>query len=223
MFEKVTKQFAYGAHTVTLETGEIARQSGGAVVCSMDDTVVLATVVARKEAKPGQDFFPLTVDYVEKTYAAGRIPGGFFKREGRPSEKETLTSRLIDRPIRPLFPDGFFNEIQVVVHVLSVDPEIDPDIPALIGASAALSLSGIPFKGPIGACRVGYLDGQYVAIPTATQLKASQLNLVVAGTERAVLLVESEADQLTEEGMLGAGRFGHGQMRAASTAIDVLV
>jgi polyribonucleotide nucleotidyltransferase len=173
VFDKVTKKFAYGAHTVTLETGEIARQAGGAVVCSMDDTVVLATVVARKEAKPGQDFFPLTVDYIEKTYAAGRIPGGFFKREGRPSEKETLTCRLIDRPIRPLFPDGFFNEVQVIVHVLSVDPEIDPDIPAMIGASAALSLSGIPFKGPIGAARVGYLDGQYIINPTATQLKAS--------------------------------------------------
>ena len=175
MFEKITKKFPYGAHTVTLETGEIARQSGGAVVCSMDDTVVLATVVARKEAKPGQDFFPLTVDYVEKTYAAGRIPGGFFKREGRPSEKETLTSRLIDRPIRPLFPDGFFNEVQVVIHVLSIDPEIDPDIPAMIGASAALSLSGIPFKGPIGAARVAYLDGQYVLNPTGTQLKNSKL------------------------------------------------
>ena len=203
MFEKVTKSFSYGAHTVTLETGEIARQADGAVLCSIGDTVVLATVVARKEAKPGQDFFPLTVDYVEKTYAAGRIPGGFFKREGRPSEKETLTSRLIDRPLRPLFPDGFYNEVQVVIHVLSVDAEIDPDIPALIGASAAMSLSGIPFKGPIGAARVGYVDGQYVINPTATQLKTSQLNLVVAGTERAVLMVESEADQLPEDVMLG--------------------
>jgi len=223
VFDKVTKKFAYGAHTVTLETGEIARQAGGAVVCSMDDTVVLATVVARKEAKPGQDFFPLTVDYIEKTYAAGRIPGGFFKREGRPSEKETLTCRLIDRPIRPLFPDGFFNEVQVIVHVLSVDPEIDPDIPAMIGASAALSLSGIPFKGPIGAARVGYLDGQYIINPTATQLKASRLNLVVAGTERAVLMVESEADQLPEDVMLGAVMHGHAQMQTAINAIHELV
>jgi polyribonucleotide nucleotidyltransferase len=223
VFEKVTKKFAYGAHTVTLETGEIARQSGGAVVCSMDDTVVLATVVARKEAKPGQDFFPLTVDYIEKTYAAGRIPGGFFKREGRPSEKETLTSRLIDRPIRPLFPDGFFNEVQVIIHVLSIDPEIDPDIPAMIGASAALSLSGIPFKGPIGAARVGHIDGEYVINPTATQLKTSKLNLVVAGTERAVLMVESEADQLSEEVMLGAVMHGHSQMQAAINAIHELV
>ena len=223
MFDKVIKKFAYGAHTVTLETGEIARQAGGAVVCSMDDTVVLATVVARKEAKPGQDFFPLTVDYIEKTYAAGRIPGGFFKREGRPSEKETLTCRLIDRPIRPLFPDGFFNEVQVIVHVLSVDPEIDPDIPAMIGASAALSLSGIPFKGPIGAARVGYLDGQYVINPTAAQLKDSRLNLVVAGTERAVLMVESEADQLPEDVMLGAVMHGHAQMQTAINAIHELV
>ncbi len=223
MFEKVTKSFQYGAHTVTLETGEIARQATGAVLVSMDDTVVLATVVARTEAKAGQDFFPLTVDYVEKTYAAGRIPGGFFKREGRPSEKETLTSRLIDRPIRPLFPDGFFNEVQVVVHVLSVDPEIDPDIPAMIGASAALSVSGIPFKGPIGAARVGYVDGQYVLNPTATQLKSSRLDLVVAGTERAVLMVESEADQLPEDVMLGAVVFGHEQMQAAINAIHDLV
>src|SRR5512137_2082841 len=223
VFDKVTKKFAYGAHTVTLETGEIARQAGGAVVCSMDDTVVLATVVARKEAKPGQDFFPLTVDYIEKTYAAGRIPGGFFKREGRPSEKETLTSRLIDRPIRPLFPDGFFNEVHVIIHVLSVDPEIDPDIPAMIAASAALSLSGIPFKGPVGACRVGYVDGQYVLNPTATQLKSSKLNLVVAGTERAVLMVESEADQLPEDVMLGSVVYGHEQMQAAINAIHELV
>ena len=207
MFEKITKKFPYGAHTVTLETGEIARQSGGAVVCSMDDTVVLATVVARKEAKPGQDFFPLTVDYVEKTYAAGRIPGGFFKREGRPSEKETLTSRLIDRPIRPLFPDGFFNEVQVVIHVLSIDPEIDPDIPAMIGASAALSLSGIPFKGPIGAARVAHIDGQYVLNPTGTQLKNSKLNLVVAGTERAVLMSFGLACCAVEMMHAGAARY----------------
>ncbi|HVJ59707.1 MAG TPA: polyribonucleotide nucleotidyltransferase [Burkholderiaceae bacterium] len=223
MFEKVTKTFQYGAHTVTLETGEIARQSGGAVVVSMDDTVVLATVVARREAKPGQDFFPLTVDYVEKTYAAGKIPGGFFKREGRPSEKETLTSRLIDRPIRPLFPDGFFNEVQVVIHVLSVNPEIDPDIGAMIGASAALSISGIPFKGPIGAARVAYVDGQYVLNPTATQIKNSQLDLVVAGTERAVLMVESEAQQLSEDIMLGAVVHGHEQMQVAINAIHELV
>ncbi len=223
MFEKVTKTFQYGAHTVRLETGELARQATGAVLASMDDTVVLATVVARKETKAGQDFFPLTVDYVEKTYAAGRIPGGFFKREGRPSEKETLTSRLIDRPIRPLFPEGFYNEVQVVVHVLSVDPEIDPDIAAMIATSAALSVSGIPFKGPIGAARVGYVDGQYVLNPTATQLKQSRLDLVVAGTERAVLMVESEADQLAEDVMLGAVMFGHAQMQAVIDAIHDLV
>ena len=224
MFEKVTKSFQYGAHTVTLETGEMARQSSGAVLVSMDDSVVLATVVARKEAKPGQDFFPLTVDYVEKTYAAGKIPGGFFKREGRPSEKETLTCRLIDRPIRPLFPDGYFNEVQVVIHVLSVNPEIDPDIAAMIGASAALSISGIPFKGPIGAARVGYVDGQYVLNPTQTQLKtSSQLDLVVAGTERAVLMVESEAQQLPEDVMLGAVVYGHEQLQAAINAIHELV
>jgi polyribonucleotide nucleotidyltransferase len=223
VFDKVTKKFAYGAHTVTLETGEIARQAGGAVVVSMDDTMVLATVVARKDAKPGQDFFPMTVDYIEKTYAAGRIPGGFFKREGRPSEKETLTSRLIDRPIRPLFPDGFFNEVQIVIHVLSIDPEIDPDIPAMIGASAALCIAGLPFKGPIGAARVGYIDGQYVINPTATQLKTSKLNLVVAGTERAVLMVESEADQLSEDVMLGAVVHGHQQMQVAIDAIHELV
>jgi polyribonucleotide nucleotidyltransferase len=223
VFEKVTKSFQYGAHTVVLETGEMARQASGSVLVSMDDTVVLATVVAQPKAKAGQDFFPLTVDYVEKTYAAGRIPGGFFKREGRPSEKETLTSRLIDRPIRPLFPDGFFNEVQVVIHVFSVNPEIDPDIPALIGASAALSVSGIPFKGPIGAARVGYVDGQYVVNPTATQLKQSRLDLVVAGTERAVLMVESEADQLPEDVMLGAVMFGHQQMQAVIDAIHELV
>jgi polyribonucleotide nucleotidyltransferase len=223
VFNKVSKTFQYGAHTVTLETGEIARQATGAVLCSMDDTVVLATVVAATRAKPGQDFFPLTVDYVEKTYAAGRIPGGFFKREGRPSEKETLTSRLIDRPIRPLFPDGFYNEVQVVIHVLSVNPEIDPDIAAMIGASAALSVSGIPFKGPIGACRVGYVDGQYVLNPTAAQLKETKLDLVVAGTERAVLMVESEADQLPEDVMLGSVVFGHEQMQVAINAIHELV
>ncbi|MDT3670294.1 MAG: polyribonucleotide nucleotidyltransferase [Aromatoleum sp.] len=219
----IKKTFAYGAHTVTLETGEIARQAGGAVIVNMDDTIVLATVVAAKEAKAGQDFFPLTVDYVEKFYAAGRIPGGFFKREGRPTEKETLTSRLIDRPIRPLFPEGFYNEVQVIVTVLSLNPEVDPDIPAMIGASAALAISGVPFDGPIGACRVGYTDGQYQLNPTVEQLKASELNLVVAGTEAAVLMVESEAKELSEEVMLGAVVFGHQQMQAAIRAINELV
>jgi polyribonucleotide nucleotidyltransferase len=223
VFDKVTKTFQYGEHTVHLETGEVARQASGSVLVSMDDTVVLATVVAAPNARPGQEFFPLTVDYVEKTYAAGRIPGGFFKREGRPSEKEVLTSRLIDRPIRPLFPDGFFNEVQVVLHVMSINPEIDPDIAALIGASAALALSGIPFKGPIGAARVGYVDGQLVVNPTASQLKNSKLNLVVAGTERAVLMVESEADQLPEDVMLSAVVFGHQQMQVAIDAIHELV
>jgi len=223
VFDKVTKTFQYGAHTVQLETGEIARQATGAVLVSVDDTVVLATVVASTKAKPGQDFFPLTVDYLEKTYAAGKIPGGFFKREGRPSEKETLTSRLIDRPIRPLFPEGFFNEVQVVLHVLSVNPEIDPDIAAMIGASAALAVSGIPFASPIGAARVGYIDGKYVLNPTATALKSSGLDLVVAGTERAVLMVESEADQLSEEIMLGAVVFGHEQMQTVIEAIHELV
>ncbi|MCK9986956.1 MAG: polyribonucleotide nucleotidyltransferase [Azoarcus sp.] len=219
----IKKTFAYGAHTVTIETGEIARQAGGAVIVNMDDTVVLATVVAAKEAKTGQDFFPLTVDYVEKFYAAGRIPGGFFKREGRPTEKETLTSRLIDRPIRPLFPDGFYNEVQVIVTVLSLNPEIDSDIPAMIGASAALAISGVPFNGPIGACRVGYANGEYILNPTVEQLKTSQLNLVVAGTEAAVLMVESEAQELSEEVMLGSVVFGHQQMQAAIRAINELV
>ena len=223
MFNKVTKTFQYGQHTVTLETGEIARQASGAVVVSVEDTVVLATVVARKDAKPGQDFFPLTVDYMEKSYAAGKIPGGFFKREGRPSEKETLTSRLIDRPIRPLFPEGYLNEVQVIIHVLSVNPEIDPDIPAMIGASAALCIAGIPFNGPIGAARVGYANGQYILNPTTTELKTSQMDLVVAGTETAVLMVESEAKQLSEEIMLGAVVFGHEQMKAVIDAIHDLV
>jgi polyribonucleotide nucleotidyltransferase len=223
MFNKVTKTFQYGQHTVTLETGEIARQASGAVMVSVEDTVVLATVVARKDAKPGQDFFPLTVDYVEKTYAAGRIPGGFFKREGRPSEKETLTSRLIDRPIRPLFPEGYLNEVQVIIHVLSVNPDIDPDIPAMIGASAALCVAGIPFNGPIGAARVGYIDGQYVLNPTVSQLPNSQMDLVVAGTETAVLMVESEAKELSEEIMLGAVVFGHDHMKAVIDAIHDLV
>ncbi|MDR2365799.1 MAG: polyribonucleotide nucleotidyltransferase [Zoogloeaceae bacterium] len=223
MFEIVKKTFAYGDHQVTLETGEIARQASGAVLVRMGETVALVTVVAAKDVKSGQDFFPLTVDYQEKFYAAGRIPGGFFKREGRPSEKETLTSRLIDRPIRPLFPEGFYNEVQVVATVLSLDPEIDADIPAMIGASAALAISGVPFNGPIGAARVGYVDGQYVLCPTATQLKNSQLDLVVAGTESAVLMVESEARELSEEVMLGAVVFGHEQMQAAIDAINELV
>src|SRR5437660_6371661 len=217
------KSIPYGKHTLTLETGEIARQAGGAVLVNLDDTVVLVTVVARRDAKPGQDFFPLTVDYQEKTYAAGKIPGGFFKREGRPSEKETLTSRLIDRPIRPLFPDGFYNEIQVIATVMSVDPEIDPDVPALIGASAAIALSGIPFNGPIAAARVGYLDGQYVLNPTKTELATSKLDLVVAGTEAAVLMVESEAKELPEEVMLGAVVYGHQQQLAAIELIHQLV
>ncbi len=219
----ITKTFTYGEHTVTLETGEVARQAGGAVIVKMAETVVLATVVGAKEARPGQDFFPLTVDYVEKFYAAGRIPGGFFKREGRPTEKETLTSRLIDRPIRPLFPEGFYNEVQVIVTVMSQNPEVDADIPALIGASAALAISGIPFNGPIGAARVGYADGQYILNPTATQLGTSQLNLVVAGTQAAVLMVESEAQELPEDIMLGAVVFGHDQMQAVITAINELV
>ena len=223
MFNKVSKSFRFGDHNVTLTTGEIARQATGAVVCAMDDTVVLATVVAKKEAKPGQDFFPLTVDYIEKTYAAGKFPGGFFKREGRPSEKETLTSRLIDRPIRPLFPDGFFNEVQVIIHVLSVDPDIDPDIASMIGASAALAVSGIPFKGPIGACRVGYINDHFVCNPRLSEMHQSKLDLVVAGTERAVLMVESEADRLPEETMLNAVMFGHKEMQVAINAINELV
>ena len=222
MFNKVSKSFMFGEHEVTLTTGEIARQATGAVVVQMGDTVILATVIAKKETKPGQDFFPLTVDYIEKAYAAGKFPGGFFKREGRPSEHETLTSRLIDRPIRPLFPDGFFNEVQVIIHVLSVDPEINPDIPSMIGASAALTISGIPFKGPIGACRVGYVNGGFVCNPTVTQLKDSKLDLVVAGTERAVLMVESEADCLPEQTMLDAVMFGHQQMQVAINAIHEL-
>ena len=223
MFNKVSKSFRFGNHDVTLTTGEIARQATGACICQLDDTVVLATVVAKKETKPGQDFFPLTVDYIEKTYAAGKIPGGFFKREGRPSEKETLTSRLIDRPIRPLFPDGFFNEVQVIIHVLSADPAVDPDIPAMIGASAALAISGIPFRGPIGACRVGYINDEIVINPTTEELKSSRLDLVVAGTERAVLMVESEADILPEKTMLEAVMAGHKAMQVCIQAINELV
>ena len=217
------KTFQYGAHTMTLETGEMARQANAAVVASLGDTVVLCTAVAAKAATPGRDFFPLTVNYQEKTYSAGRIPGGFFKREGRPTEKETLTSRLIDRPIRPLFPDGFYNEVQVVATVVSLDPEIDADIPAMIGASAALALAGVPFNGPIGAVRVGYQDGKYLLNPTAKELKASALNLVVAGTKDGVMMVESEANGLSEEVMLGSVVFGHEQMQVAIQAINELV
>lgn len=223
LFNKVSKSFQWGRHTVRLETGEIARQSSGAVLLDMDGTVVLATVVAKTDAKAGQDFFPLTVDYLEKSYAAGKIPGSFFKREGRPSEFETLTSRLIDRPIRPLFPEGFFNEVQVVVHTLSLNPEVDADIAALIATSAALSISGIPFNGPIGAARVGYANGQYLLNPGQTERAQSQLDLVVAGTEAAVLMVESEAQQLSEEVLLGAVVFGHEQGNIAIAAINELV
>ena len=223
IFNKVTKTFQWGQHTVTMETGEIARQATGAVLVNIDDTVVLATVVASKSAKPGQDFFPLTVDYIEKTYAAGKIPGSFFKREAKPSELETLTSRLIDRPIRPLFPEGFLNEVHVVIHTLSLNPEVDADIAAMIATSAALAISGVPFAGPIGAARVGYINGEYVLNPGQTQRKDSQMDLVVAGTEAAVLMVESEAQQLPEEVMLGAVVFGHEQGKIAIDAIHDLV
>src|SRR5882757_7126406 len=219
----IKKTFQYGEHAVTFETGAIARQASAAVIVSVAQTVVMVTVVAKKDPKQGQDFFPLTVDYMERTYAGGRIPGGFFKREGRPTEKETLTSRLIDRPLRPLFPEGFFNEIQVVATVLSLNPEVNGDIPAMIGASAAMALAGVPFAGPIGAVRVGYQDGQYILNPSATQLTTSELDLVVAGTKDAVLMVESEAKQLSEEVMLGAVLFGHAQMQAAINSINELV
>ena len=218
----IKKSFKYGDHTVTIETGELARQADGAVLVTMSDTVVLVTAVGLKKATPGRDFFPLTVNYQEKTYAAGRIPGGFFKREGRPTEKETLTSRLIDRPIRPLFPEGFINDVQVVASVLSVNAEVDPDIASLLGASAALAISGMPFLGPIGAARVGYLEGKYILNPTTTQLAESKLDLVVAGTAEGVLMVESEADGLNEEIMLGAVTFGHEQMQAAIKVINEL-
>ena len=223
MFNKVTKSFQWGDKTVVMETGEIARQAAGAVLVDIDGTVILATVAASKSAKPGQDFFPLTVDYIEKTYAAGKIPGSFFKREAKPSELETLTSRLIDRPIRPLFPEGFFNEVHVVIHTVSLNPEVDADIAAMIGVSAALSISGIPFNGPIGAARVGYVNGEYVLNPGPSARKNSQLDLVVAGTEAAVLMVESEADQLSEDVMLGAVVFGHQQGQIAINAIHELV
>ena len=218
----IRKTFILGRHQVTLETGEIARQADGAVMVSMEDTVVLVTCVALKKAKVGQDFFPLTVDYQERFYASGRIPGGFFKREGRPSEKETLTSRLIDRPLRPLFPEGFYNEVQIVATVMSCNPEIDPDIPAMIGASAAVALAGVPFSGPLGAARVGYVDGQFVLNPTATELTQSKMDLVVAGTADAVLMVESEASELSEEVMLGAVVYGHEQMQVVINAINEL-
>ena len=219
----IKKSLIWGRHRLILETGEIARQATGAVLVNMEDTVVLVTVVGARQATAGKDFLPLTVDYQERTYAAGKIPGGFFRREGRPSEKEILTCRLIDRPIRPLFPDGFYNEVQVVATVVSSNNEIDSDIPAMIGASAALALSGIPFNGPIGAARVGYLNGQYVLNPTATELKTSELDLVVAGTEQAVLMVESEAKELAEDVMLGAVVFGHQQMQMAIQAINEMV
>ena len=220
----VAKQsFPFGSHTVTIETGELARQADGAVLVTMGHTVVLVTAVARKAAQPGKDFFPLTVNYQEKTYAAGRIPGGFFRREGRPSESETLTSRLIDRPIRPLFPDGFFNEVQVVATVVSIDPDIPADIPSMLGASAALALSGVPFAGPIAGARVGYVNGQYLLNPGREAMKASQLELVVAGTAHAVLMVESQADSLSEDVMLGAVVFGHAQMQVAIAAINEMV
>jgi polyribonucleotide nucleotidyltransferase len=218
----IKKSISYGRHTLTLETGEIARQAHGAVIVSMDDTVVMVTVVGAKNVRPGQDFFPLTVDYMERSYAAGRIPGSFFKREGRPSEKEILTSRLIDRPVRPLFPDSFYNEVQIVATVLSSDNEVDADIPAMIGASAALVLSGIPFDGPIAGARVGYINGEYVLNPTTTELIETELNLVVAGTEQAVLMVESEAKELSEDVMLGAVEFGRNEMKPVINLINEL-
>ena len=220
MFNKVEKTFQLGHQTVKLETGEIARQASGAVLVTVDETVVMVAVVGSKSVKPGQDFFPLTVDYLERTYAAGKIPGGFFKREGKQSEKEVLTSRLIDRPIRPLFPEGFYHDVQIVATVLSLNPEVDSDIPALIGASAALAISGLPFAGPIGAVRVGYANGEYLLNPSKSALATSELDLVVAGTERAVLMVESEAKELSEAVMLGAVVFGHEQMQSAIKAIN---
>jgi polyribonucleotide nucleotidyltransferase len=223
LLNPIVQKFQYGQHTVTIETGMMARQATAAVMVSMDDTAVFVTAVGAKKAKPGQDFFPLTVNYQERTYAAGRIPGSFFRREGRPSEGETLTARLIDRPIRPLFPEGFVNEVQVIATVVSVNPQVNPDVVAMIGASAALSLSGIPFNGPIGCARVGYINDQYVLNPTTDELKTSQLNLVVAGTEGAVLMVESEAELLSEEQMLGAVVFGHDQQQVVIQNINELV
>jgi polyribonucleotide nucleotidyltransferase len=221
--KSIKKSFPYGPHTVTLETGEVARQAGGAVMVTMADTVVLVTAVGRKSVKPGTDFFPLTVNYQERTYAGGKIPGGFFKREGRPAEREILTCRLIDRPVRPLFPKGFRNEVQIVATVMSINPDVASDIPALLGASAALALSGLPFQGPLGGARVGYADGKYLLNPTAAQMETTQLDLVVAGTADAVLMVESEAKQLPEDVMLGAVLFGHEQMQVAIKAINEMV
>src|SRR3990170_4145694 len=218
----VRKEFQFGENKVVLETGRIARQANGAVMVYMGDTVVLVTCVAKKDAEPGRDFLPLTVDYQEKTYAAGKIPGGFFKREGRPSEKETLTCRLIDRPLRPLFPKDFTNEVQIIATVLSLDPDVDPDIPAMLGASAAVAVSGVPFNGPMAAARVGYKDGNYILNPTFTQTRESDLDLVVAGNRSSVLMVESEAKQLSEEVMLGAVMFGHTQFQVAIYPIDAL-
>ncbi|MBK0090750.1 polyribonucleotide nucleotidyltransferase [Erwinia sp. S59] len=223
MLNPIVRKFQYGQHTVTLETGMMARQATAAVMASMDDTAVFVTVVGQKKTKPGQDFFPLTVNYQERTYAAGRIPGSFFRREGRPSEGETLISRLIDRPVRPLFPEGFINEVQVIATVVSVNPQVNPDIVAMIGASAALALSGLPFNGPIGAARVGYINDQYVLNPTADEIKTSRLDLVVAGTQNAVLMVESEAEVLTEDQMLGAVVFGHDQQQVVIENINALV
>lgn len=220
MLNPIVKTFQYGEHTVTLETGAIARQATAAVMVSMDDTAVFVSVVGKKTADPSRDFFPLTVNYQEKTYAAGKIPGGFFKREGRPSEGETLTARLIDRPIRPLFPEGFKNEVQIVCTVVSVNPEVHPDLVAMIGASAALAISGMPFGGPIGVARVGYKDGEYLLNPTKTELETSQLDLVVAGTKDAVLMVESEAELLPEDVMLGAVVYGHDEQQKVISAIN---
>ncbi|MGH8552831.1 MAG: polyribonucleotide nucleotidyltransferase, partial [Methylococcales bacterium] len=218
----IRKEFQYGEHRVVIETGEIARQAHGAVMINMADTVLLITVVWQTSNEETRDFFPLTVNYQEKSYAAGKIPGGFFKREGRPTEKETLTSRLIDRPIRPLFPDGFTHEVQVIATVLSLNPDVDPDVPAILGTSAALAIAGLPFNGPVGAIRVGYKDGRYLLNPTSGELVDSSLDLVVAGTKNAVLMVESEARELSEEIMLGAVLFGHEQMQVAIDAISAL-
>ncbi|MBS9781504.1 MAG: polyribonucleotide nucleotidyltransferase [Gammaproteobacteria bacterium] len=220
---KITQTFQFGKHTVTMETGEIARQAGGAVMIDMDGTSLLVTAVAQKESEEGRDFFPLTVNYQEKSYAAGKIPGGFFRREGRPSEEETLIARLIDRPIRPLFPEGFTNEVQVIITVVSINPEVSPEIPAIIGSSAALALSGVPFDGPLGAAKVGYQNGEYLLNPSIKELETSDLELVVAGTKDAVLMVESEANLLSEEVMLGAVVYGHEALQTALTAIDELV
>ena len=216
------KSFQYGGREVTIETGRVARQASGAVIVDVEGTTAFVSVVGKKEAKEGQGFFPLTVNYQEKTYAAGKIPGGFLKREGRPSDEETLTARLIDRPLRPLFPEGFLNEVQVVITIVSINPEVDPAVPSMIGASAALAISGIPFAGPIGAARVGYIDGEYALNPSTTDMENSKLDLMVAGTDKAVLMVESEADELPENVMLGAVMFGHQELQVAIQAIKEL-